>query len=118
MKSPWSINLPSEKAFDQTRLYAEMEDCMQTVKLRGQWDEKQAPASIPGVNWRRAQARPGSEGWLAIPVESALVRSMMNGESNGLAITAGRTFSIDSRESKFIPYLQLSLDFKTNPRTR
>jgi len=29
----------SGRAFDQTRLYAELEGCIQAVKLRGQWDE-------------------------------------------------------------------------------
>jgi bleomycin hydrolase len=29
----------SEGVFDQTRLYAELEGCIQEVKLRGQWDE-------------------------------------------------------------------------------
>jgi bleomycin hydrolase len=37
---------PGSKAFDQTRLYAELEDCIQGVKLRRQWDEARVLSRI------------------------------------------------------------------------
>jgi hypothetical protein len=35
---------------------------------------------------------------------------MINGESDGLAVAAAHPLTIDSRESTFIPYLQLQLE--------
>lgn len=80
--------------------------------VKGQWDEKAAPAGL-GLAWKPAAAQGRPEGWLAIPVEPALARSMMSGESTGLALAAGQPLTIDSRETQFIPYLQLILEFNT-----
>jgi len=76
--------------------------------VKGQWDEKAPPSSL-GLAWKPATAQARPEGWLAIPVDGALVSSMMSGESTGLALTAAQPLTIDSRESGFIPYLAIEL---------
>ncbi len=40
---------PEGKAFDQTRLYAELEDYLQEVKLRGQWDETRVLSRVKQI---------------------------------------------------------------------
>jgi hypothetical protein len=77
--------------------------------VKGQWNEKAPPTSL-GFAWKEAAAQARQEGWLAVAVDTALVRGMMNGESDGLALAAAQPLTIDSRESKFIPYLQLQLE--------
>ena len=51
---------PAGKAFDQTRLYAELEDCMQEVKLHGQWDEARVVSRVKKILNRHLGEPPGT----------------------------------------------------------
>ena len=48
------------KAFDQMRLYAELEGCMQEVKRRGQWDEARIAARVKSILSRHLGEPPRS----------------------------------------------------------
>jgi len=41
--------LSAEGVFDQTRLYAELETCVQEIKLRGQWDEARVLSRVKKI---------------------------------------------------------------------
>ena len=50
----------TSKAFDQTRLYAELEGYIQEVKLRGQWDEARVVAGVRQIVNRRLGKPPAT----------------------------------------------------------
>jgi len=52
--------LPGSKAFDHSRLYAELGDYMQEVRLRSRWDERRVLAHVKAILNRHLGKPPGS----------------------------------------------------------
>lgn len=89
------------------------------------WDEKGAHASdlrwalalsLPRLTLPAARpARAPEAGWWRVPIDPSLVARLIAGQTYGIALgleSDGGMVEIDSRESNFIPYLELALTKK------